>query len=164
MRAQTYTYEEGCIERYAKNNRVMSNCIQTIKNILKQEHYKARKSPFDSQTALNLDEYERKNSCGNTQHTVDFVVGLKGCWLLPVEAKLDVKNVDNIPRDIDAKRTHSLDLLHSVDGFVHSTPFVVILLDKNNFYEKANKLKRLLGNSPSYVLCTVDSFYKSYFL
>lgn len=155
-----YIYESGCIERFVRCNRGMDGCIQLIKEILKHEHYKAKKSPFVNQTALNLDVYEQQRSAGNTQCTVDFVVGLKGDWLMPVEAKLDVKNVENIIKDINTKRAHSLDLLRSANNYIHNTPFVVILLENP---QKVNRLKRLMGYSPSYELHTVDSFHQSYF-
>ena len=82
---------------------------------------------------------------------------------MPVEAKLDVKNVDNIPSDINPKIKHSLELLHSLKNYVHNTPFTVILLNRETFHQKRNKLKRLLLNEPKYVIHSVESFYKTYF-
>lgn len=163
MAVTTYIYEEGCIERFARGNGKMTQCIEKISKILRNEHYRSGKNPFTNQTALNLDAYERIDRGATAQSTVDFVIGLKGCWLLPVEAKLDVKNVDNITKDIAQKRAHSLELLHSAENYVHNTQFMVILLDNNNFQQKANRLKRLLGNNPAYILHNVESFYNTYF-
>lgn len=164
MGAVTYTYEEGCIERFSAGDSQKAQCIEKIATILLNEHFRSSKNPFINQTALNLDRYERIKSGATTQSTVDFVVGLKGNWLLPVEAKLDVKNVDNITKDIVQKRNHSLGLLRSSDNYVHNTPFIVILLDGSNFQQKANRLKRLLNNSPTYRIDCVNSFYNTYFL
>lgn len=165
MAKASYIYEEGCIERFAEGDPSMNKCIEKIKEILKKEHYKAGKMPFSQQTALNLDDYERlKQKRGSNKSTVDFVIGLKGNWLLPVEAKLDVDNVDNIIKDIAAKKRHSLDLLHASDNFVHCTNFLVILLGDKNFHQKENRLKTLLRRNPAYVIHNVERFYNTYFV
>ncbi len=158
-------YEEGCIESFARRNPRMTECVETIRNILKNEHHKSGKMPFTAQTALNLDRYERvREKRSTSQSTVDFVVGLRNNYLLPVEAKLEVENVENIVKDIATKRRHSLDILRSSEGFIHHTKQMVILLNDKNFFQKERKLRNLLRNNPIYSIHNVERFHKAYFL
>ena len=101
---------------------MMKNSIEQILAILQREHYSEKTSPFTSEVALNLDEYELKCTKGKTKrdNTVDFVVCLDKNKLLLVEAKLNVVNVENI-RNIFDKISHSKDLLN-----VQPTPFLII--------------------------------------
>lgn len=164
MRAPELKYEEGRIESFARINPRMTECVETIKEILKNEHHKSGKMPFTTQTALNLDRYERVRKKRSTpQSTVDFVVGLSNNYLLPVEAKLEVENVENITKDIATKRSHSLEILRSSEGFVHHTKQMVILLSDKNFFQKERKLRNLLKNNPAYSIHNVERFYKAYF-
>ena len=97
--------------------------------------------------------------------TVDFVVGLDQDWLLLVEAKLKVDNVENITKSIFGKIRHSMDILKSNLNYIHSESVVIILLKDQNFQQQSNRLRKLLlARTPDIKPLRVCDFYKNYFV
>lgn len=154
------------IVNFVTGNKIMTACLDSILNILKNEKYKEKKCPFNAEIALNLDKVEcliKKG--GERAKTVDFVVCLEKDWLLLVEAKLEVSNVENIARNIQGKIENSKNILCSCDNYIHSEESVVILLNNNKYQEQSNKLRRLLiGKNINIKPFNVRSFYEHFFL
>lgn len=158
--------DESVIRNFASGIDQMEKSINYIKCILQQEGYKNKKCPFDQEVALNLDQVEILSRKGTLRDkTVDFVVGLEKDWLLLVEAKLDVENVENITKNIHEKIKHSLDILKSNINYIHAEDLVIVLLKDQNFQQQSNRLRRLLLARTSNIRpLRVCDFHKDYFI
>lgn len=136
------------INNFASYDKEMCQCIQTVLEILRQEHYKEKQSPFTDEQALNLDKVETLKKKGikgsKTMKTVDMVIGLENKKLLLVEIKLDCEKVDNIAKEILEKITYSKDMLKSNPVFVSFYNKILVLLNNDNFEQKKRRLKNLL--------------------
>lgn len=162
--SSVYLGEEG-LYNYVGDNDLMINSIEQILAILQREHYSEKTSPFTSEVALNLDEYELKCTKGKTKrdNTVDFVVCLDKNKLLLVEAKLNVVNVENI-RNIFDKISHSKDFLNVQPTSFSYHPDVVVLLGNDKFQQNSNRLRRMLiPRSMNVKPLRVSDFYVEYF-
>lgn len=157
---------ELSIRNFVSGNRIMEASIDYIKCILQNEGYKNKKDIFTNEIALNLDMVEISLKKGTLRDkTVDFVVGLDQDWLLLVEAKLKVDNVENITKSIFDKIRHSMDILKSNLNYIHSESVVIILLKDQNFQQQSNRLRKLLlARTPDIKPLRVCDFYKNYFV
>lgn len=153
------------IEKFVEGNHLLVKCLQPILAILKEENYKEKICPFTDQIALNLDKVEILCKKGTIREkTVDFVVGLEKDWLLLVEVKLDVENMDNIVKCIKEKIEHSKVVLQSCENYIHCENSVVVLLNNNRFQERSNRLRRsLISINPHIKPYRVCDFYQQYF-
>lgn len=158
--------DELSIRNFVTGNRIMEESIECIKCILQNEGYKNKKNYFKNEIALNLDKVEFLLKKGTLRDkTVDFVVGLEKDWLLLVEAKLDVDNVDNIIKGIFGKVSHSMDILKSNINYIHSESIVIILLKDQNFQQRSHRLRQLLlARTPNIKPLRVCDFYNNYFM
>lgn len=151
------------LQHFVQGNPVMLESIQQIAEILRSEHC-TDAHPFTHQVALNLDAVECRLAKGHDQaKTVDFVVCLEKHCLLLVEAKFDVKTVQNIADTIFEKIRHSKDLLIA-QGAIRLHPTVVVLLSNAQFEQRRNKLQRLLlARAATIKSLRVADFYQLYF-
>ena len=151
------------IDSFVSENKEMRSSLEKIKNILCHEGYGGQ-SRFKNETALNLDKYELLRLKGKVRdNTVDFVVGLRKNWLLLVEAKFRVKNVENI-RNLPDKISHSKELLQAENTFVHALRTVVVLLPEFRFQQQSNMLQKLMISRYRQIRpMTVSKFYQEYF-
>lgn len=163
--AKQRLYQDETIRNFVSGNSIMEKSVEYIKDILNKEGYKAKKNFFNQEIALNLDMVESSTRKGFLRNkTVDFVVGLEKDWLLLVEAKLKVKKMENIAKDIHNKISHSRDMLKSCDTYVHSEDVVVVLLKDQNFQQHSNHLRKLLlAHSKNIRPLRVCDLYKNYF-
>lgn len=157
--------DELSIRNFVAGNGIMEASIDYIKCILQNEGYKNKKKFFKNEIALNLDKVEILQKKGTLRDkTVDFVVGLDKDWLLLVEAKLDVDNVENITKCIFDKILHSKNILKSNINYIHSESIVIILLKDQNFQQQSNRLRKLLlAHTPNIKPLRVCDFYENYF-
>ncbi len=163
---ETKYVDNEVIENYVSGDIVMHNCLEQIKDILKNEHCSNKEySLFKNELALNLDNVEIaiKKGTSYREPTVDFVVGLENSQLLLTEAKYLVDNMENIAIDIDKKIKHSKDLLTSNPNFGSIYKKKIILLNSKNFEQKRRRLMNLLNNDVSYYPSTSIEFYSKFF-
>ena len=158
-------YKNDSIRNFVAGNRILTECLESIREILYSEHYRGRQCPFNEEIALNLDKVEIRLKKGNVRDkTIDFVVGLEKDWLLLVEAKLGVENVDNIAKTICEKIAYSKALLQGYENFVHADDLTIVLLNDEKFQQQANRLRtQLIAKSINIKPCNVAQFYKDYF-
>lgn len=158
--------DELSIRNFVAGNSIMEANIDYIKCILRNEGYKSKKNFFKNEIALNLDKVEILQKKGTLRgKTVDFVVGLDKDWLLLVEAKLDVDNVENIMKGIFDKILHSMNILKSNINYVHSESIVIILLKDQNFQQQSSRFRKLLLARTSNIKpLRVCDFYEDYFV
>lgn len=152
---------------FAKHNGIMEECIEKISSVLRTEHYTDGYMPFKGQLCLNLDAVERefaRREHRNQRHSVDFVIGLEGCWILAVEAKIDVQRPRNMEvSDLRNKISYSRDIISYNNSDAHIEPSVVVLLNTKNFQQLYRELKNKVGNSLRIVPMTVGEFFEEYF-
>lgn len=156
------------IASYASEDKEMNQCLYKVIEILKQEHYKEKNSPFTDEIALNLDEVEilkKKGVRGSRRmNTVDMVVGLYKNRLLLVEIKLYCKSVDDIAKDIHDKISYSRELLMSNPAFVLFENKIAVLLKNERFEQNKRRLKNLvMAKNKDIEPYMVSGFYSEYF-
>lgn len=157
---------ENALRSFTAGNGPMTNSIESLLSILKNEGYTGKNCPFKHEIALNLDRYEMETQKKgqNRDNTVDFVVCLEKDWLLMTEAKFNVSKVDNIKQNIKDKINHSRNILTSCDNFVHCIETVIVLLKNENFQQHSNRLRRFLAPiSINIEPMNVDGFYEKFF-
>lgn len=163
-----YYKSDEAIRNFVADDHIMSQCLEYIRDILRSENHRGKYCPFNEEIALNLDKVEilqKQKSGAERESTVDFVVCLENDWLLLVEAKLDVDNVDNIRKDIYDKIAHSKMMLQSCDNYCHMEDVVVVLLKDKDFQERYNRLRRqLIAKNFNVKPFRVCDFYNEYFV
>lgn len=158
--------DNSCIEKYAKGKH-MASSIQFIKDILKRENASMARCPFETEKAVNLDEFEIKSSrkSGTSRsRTVDCVVGLENNCLLMVEMKFRVKtqNMKNIARNVKDKRASSRVKLDGWEDYACLNK-IVVLLNDDKFEIQKSCLYRALGMDMDYEILRISEFYNKYF-
>lgn len=141
----------------------VSDYIDTVSNILHRDYPKLKCENFDSVYAWDADTYEKvKNKCKNCE-TVDLVIGLDKGKLLLVEAKLKVKNVDNLKGEIEAKIQHTREYLVSSINFRSIVSPSIVLFSQDNFDVKYNRFRRMRSNKGDIKPMTLSNLFESYF-
>jgi hypothetical protein len=160
---------DGVIKELVGAELKYKDCVQRLKDILKVEDCKA-KHPFKREVALNVDAVEIIRSKGRDRsQTVDFVVGMDRNVLLLVEAKFNVKDVENIKaKEVYGKIKHSKELLSAFENFSHlrfqiDDSTVILLSQTKQFQQQKNKLKRKFNNDPHIIPHNVFTFHVDYF-
>lgn len=145
---------------------VFGQSIKPIDVIIKKDYKSIKRTPFKKELAIDLDSAEivlKSIKKGEQECTVDFSICLKNRSLLLVEAKLDVDNVDNISKSIKEKITYSRSLLLSELICNKIDEDTIILLKDDRFYEKSNRLKKMLSNNIHINPLRLNDFYDKFF-
>lgn len=141
----------------------VSDYIKTVSIILHRDYPKLKCQDFDQIYAWDADSYEKvKNKCHNAE-TVDLVMGLDKGKMLLVEAKLDVKNVDNLKGELEAKIRHTKDYLVSSDNFRGLISPSIVLFSHDNFEVKKTRFRKMRNNKVDINPMTLSTFFDSYF-
>jgi hypothetical protein len=141
----------------------VSDYIATATEILHRDYPKLKCKNFDQVYAWDADTYEKvKNKCWNSE-TVDLVFGIDKGKLLLVEAKLDIKNVDNIKGEIELKIRHTKDYLVSSNNFRCIVYPSIVLFGQEGFYSKYNRFRKMRNNRGDIVPKTLSDLFNLYF-
>ena len=79
-----------------------------------------------------------------------------------VEAKLDVKNVDNLKGEIEAKIKHTRGYLVSSTNLHTILRPSIVLFGTKNFYQLSTRFRKMRSNKTDIVPMTLDAFYQKY--
>lgn len=141
----------------------VSDFIKIVSTILHRDYPRLKCQNFDQIYAWDADSYEKlKNKCRNAE-TVDMVFGLDKGKLLLAEAKLDVKNVDNLKGEIEAKIRHTKDYIFSSDNFQNIVSPSIVLFSPENFNVKYNRFRKMRSNKVDIKPMTLTTFFDSFF-
>jgi hypothetical protein len=163
-RKNNWTYCENTTTNHslAKNN---SNCLEEIFQITCNEG--AKKNPFTTEIAINIDDVERylsKKEKRNSKKTMDMSFGaIKSktkCFIL-AEYRLNYTNPNNLSKsELDDKIKNTLDLLGNE---INISTFLFIF--SPNVKNHANYIiRRLYSNRPNYIALDISDFKSNYFL
>ena len=141
----------------------VADYITTASDILHHDYRSLKCSEFDDIYAWDADGYEHKKYGSNSSETVDMVLGLAYGDLLMVEAKLDVKNVDNIKGEVEAKINHTRGYLVSSTNFHKVLQPSVVLFGTKNFNQLYTRFRKMRSNKTDIVPMTLIAFYQKYF-
>ena len=141
----------------------VADYITTASDILHRDYRSLKCSDFDDIYAWDADGYEHKKYGSNSSETVDMVFGLDYGDVLMVEAKLDVKNVDNIKGEIEAKVKHTRSYLVSSTNLHTILQPSIVLFGTKNFYQLYTRFRKMRSNKTDIVPMTLSDFYKKYF-
>lgn len=142
----------------------VADYITTASDILHHDYRNLKCSDFDDIYAWDADGYEHKKYGSNSSETVDMVFGLDYGDVLMVEAKLDVKNVDNIKGEIEAKVNHTRSYLVSSTNLNKIMQPSIVLFGTKNFYQLSTRFRKMRSNKTDIVPMTLNAFFKEYFV
>lgn len=151
-------WAEGCSIRPC-----VADYITTVSDILHRDYRNLKCSDFDDIYAWDADGYEHKKYGSHSSETVDMVLGLDYGEVLMVEAKLDVKNVDNIKGEIEAKVKHTRSYLVSSTKLHKILQPSIVLFGTKNFYQLSTRFRKMRSNKTDIVPMTLSAFYQKYF-
>jgi hypothetical protein len=141
----------------------VSGFIDTVSTILHRDYPNLKCKDFDQIYAWDADTYEKaKNKCRNCE-TVDLVFGLDKGKMLLAEAKLDVKNVDNLKGEIESKIRHTKEYLVSSDNFRCIASPSIVIFSQDNFNTKYNRFRKMRSNKGDIIPMTLTTLFDSYF-
>lgn len=144
--------------------------LQEISSILKNEQCPSSAIPFKAgEQAINLDSYEierAKHARCERKPTVDFVLGLEGCWLLMVEIKYGVhtNKMNTVAKKIREIKEYSFGILNRSSKYRCESKLVILLKDDNFQRLKSYLLNCLSKDVKSYKIMKVSEFYDEYFV
>jgi hypothetical protein len=142
----------------------VADYITTVSSILHQDYRSLKCSDFDDIYAWDADGYERKKYGANSSETVDMVFGLGYGDILMVEAKLDVKNVDNIKGEVEAKVKHTSTYLVSSINLRNIIRPSIVLFGTKNFQQLYTRFRKMCSNTTDIVPMRLNDFYKKFFV
>lgn len=151
-------WADGCALRPC-----VADYITPASDILHHDYRSLKCSDFDDIYAWDADGYEHKKYGSNSSETVDMVFGLGYGDVLMVEAKLDVKNVDNLKGEVEAKVNHTRGYLVSSINLLNILQPSVVLFGTKNFYQLSTRFRKMRSNKTDIVPMTLSSFYDNYF-
>lgn len=162
-------YQAGGIEQYCAGHSPYPICIEKISTILTDEGLR-RNVWFNEETALDLDEVEKKINRNDRQKTYDFVATIKQNKLLLTEIKLRIDGIGaNLIDDVIDKVPHSKNLLFACPNF--NDPFTLygtmaVLIPDENSDTRKRKFHRLRVEKNAKLnieAFTVSEYYKKFF-
>ena len=162
-------YQVRGIEQFCKGHNPFPSCIEKISTILTNEGLK-RNLWFNEETALNLDEVEKKVNPNARQQTYDFITVIKQNKLLLTEIKLRIDGIGtNLIDDVIGKVPHSKDLLVACPNF--NNPFTLcgtmaVLIPDEQSETRTRKFRRLRIEKNAKLnieAFTVAEYYKKFF-
>lgn len=141
----------------------VSDFIDTVSTILHRDYPNLKCKDFDQIYAWDADIFEKaKNKCRNCE-TVDLVFGLDKGKMLLAEAKLDVKNVDNLKGEIESKIRHTKEYLVSSDNFRCIASPSIVIFSQDNFNTKYNRFRKMRSYKGDIIPMTLTTLLDSYF-
>jgi|GEM_PF-3182920 len=170
VQLSNWKYDQSITENYILALEYKDS-LEKISKILIKEYKELRefsKTPFDCETALNIDKvekYEAVKHNRNTEASVDMAFAVKNnkeIKFVLCELKLNSRNVNNIKHfNIFNKYIHSKNYFsckHSIYKHIY-----VILNDKVGLERARNLLARRNKNIPIKT-CNIDSLHKEFFV
>lgn len=140
-----------------------SDFISSVSVILHRDYNKLVCSDYDDIYAWDADGYEHKKYGHQSSETVDMVFAMDYGKMLMVEAKLEVRNVDNIKGEVESKINHTRDYIVSSTSFKSIMCPSVVLFGQKRFHELSNRFRRMNINKTNIKPMTLASFHKEYF-
>jgi len=141
----------------------VTDYIVPVSNILHRDYPKLKCDYFNDIYAWDVDCYEKNKHKYQNSETVDMVFALKAGVMLMVEAKLDVRNVDNIKGEIESKINYTRNYLVSSTNFKSISNPSIVLFGQKNFEQLSSRFRRLRSNKTDIKPMTLPSFYDVYF-
>ena len=141
----------------------VADYISSVSDILHRDYRSLKCFEFDDIYAWDADGYEHKKYGHQSSETVDMVFAMDFGKMLMVEAKIDVRNVDNIKGEIEAKINHTRDYLVSSTNFKTIMTPSVVLFGQKRFHELTTRFRRMNNNKTNIKPMTIVAFYKEYF-
>lgn len=157
-KANIQYWAEGCPLRPCT-----SDFIDTVAIILHRDYPNLKCKEFEQVYAWDADTYEKAKNKGRNCETVDFVFGLDKGKMLLAEAKLDVKNVDNIKGEIESKIRHTKEYLVSSYNFRCMVSPSIVIFSHDNFNTKYNRFRKMRSNKGDIIPMTLTTLFESYF-
>ena len=141
----------------------VSDYISSVSAILHRDYPNLICSDYNNIYAWDADGYEHKKYGHQSSETVDMVFAMDYGKMLMVEAKLDVRNVDNIKGEVENKINHTRDYIVSSTNFKSIMYPSVVLFGQKRFHELYNRFRRMNNYKINIKPMTLTSFYKEYF-
>lgn len=137
--------------------------ISSVSDILHRDYHNLECRDYSDIYAWDADGYEHKKYGHQSSETVDMVFAMDYGKMLMVEAKLNVRNVDNIKGEVEDKISHTRNYIVSSTSFRSLITPSVVLFGQKRFHEFYNRFRRLNNNKTNIKPMTISSFYKEYF-